>query len=100
NALGKIYREKWSEALSFFLGKRLIGIGYSAINILKHKNSQLAVSAYSPDFETEINNPGRPPIKIDDSHLLVNEVELSKLLERYLDNSEIFALTEVMWKIW
>jgi len=98
--IDKSYRENWAEALSFFIGKRLISVGFKNFTEQGWLKYQEAYSAYSPNFNREINSPALPPVGYWDQRGFNDDKKIGDLIELYLENQTQLSLSDALEGMW
>lgn len=91
-------RRKWLIALSYFVGSRLIPVAESALSSYGTATSQ---KCFSPYLMNDFKKPSMPPCKaIEQNYYHHDSVVLSKQIELFIENYELYNLDTVIWNLW
>lgn len=91
-------RRKWLIALSYFVGSRLIPVAESPLSSYGAATSQ---KCFSPYLMNDFKKPSMPPCKaVEQNGYHHDSVALSKQIELFIENYELYNLDTVVWNLW
>lgn len=107
------YRDEWSgvpeeevrrsvaNAVSFVMGRHLVGIGHTAFDDSGLPIKEIALNPQQKDLVHKCGQGEHPPVKLDqDRPTDVFEKLLARLVPRYLDLNEAFGLDNILAGYW
>lgn len=107
------YRDEWggvpdeetrasiANAVSFVMGRPLIGVGHTVFDGSGHPIEEIALSPLQKDLVSACQRAEHPPVKLDRGRPTdLFEVLLARLVPRYLELNDEFDLDNVLWGYW
>ncbi len=83
------------QALSFFIGRRLIPVGYTLFDNEARQTLHELRSAWSVDLQADCARPSMHPVPLDDPETL-----FARLVPRFAENAKSLGLLDAMWLVW
>lgn len=94
-------RESIANAVSFIMGRHLIGVGHTSFDERGRSLEEVVVSPRQADLVSICQQAEHPPIRMDKRRPTdVFERLLTQLVPRYLELNNEFDLDNVLWGYW
>lgn len=94
-------RESIANAVSFIMGRHLIGVGHTSFNNRGSPIEEVLFDPTQPDLVSLCQQGEHPPIRLDKGRpTTLFEDLLRDLVPRYLELADAFELDDVLWGYW